>query len=152
MSNRSAIAICSCLLLGACATAYVPPKEGPIATLRLAGLVGSKGSTAYYLKEDAESCAGMAILANGLKSTDSSTVSVRAGAPVVVEIFYGYWEKYAASCRTILEFTPESGATYFLELNESYFLVQRACVPTLQKKLDEKQTVEVPFREVCGQK
>ena len=151
MANRSAVAIC--LLLGACATAYVPPKEGPIATLRLAGLVGSKGSTAYYLKEDAESCTGMAVLANGLKSTDSSTVSVRAGAPVVVEIFYGYWEaKYSASCRTILEFTPESGATYFLELNESYFLVQRACVPTLQKELDEKRTVGVPFRKVCGQK
>lgn len=150
--NRLFVA-CLCSWLAACASPYAPPKEGPIATLRLGGLLGSKGNTAYSLKDSRESCAHVASLAHGLKAADASAVVVvRAGSPLVLEIVYAQLEPNLASCTTAFEFVPESGAMYFLRLDEAYFLSQRACVPLLQRQTGAKIPPAVSFRSACSQR
>ena len=149
MSKPWVAVVYSSLLIAACATPYVPPKDGPTATLRLGGLLGSKGSTAYFLMDNAESCTETAKLAYGLKAGDANTVTVRADAPLVVEIGYSQLDSLAI-CRTSFAFTPESGAIYFLRLDEAYFFFQKACVPMVQKRFDEKRNTAVPFRRVCA--
>jgi hypothetical protein len=117
-------------------------------------MLGSRGVVAYSLRDNANSCRHVKILAEGLNNADRDAPYgdsvVPATGPIVVE--YRYVQSTpAVTCRVAVEFTPEGGATYFLYLQELPIQFGGRCDPVVKRLLPHgKKFGDVQFKKVCA--
>lgn len=152
-SHVVAMAFCAMCLWG-CSTPDKRDSPPQTATLWLGGTFNVPGGVTYSRKSDSTSCAHLTTLAENLKAVGENlqdkTTTVTANEPIVVELYYEQMNP-KASCRVIIEFTPEAGFTYLLFLNQVPILFGARCEPLLKRYLPlEKRSFDEPFRKVCA--
>ena len=120
------------MLLAGCASHYVAPTDGPMATVTFSAAGMDHGATILVQNFENDSCAPSK---SGTRLATFTTTAIQgkgdphdgvaramlAGRPAVITFFYndgssGYID---ASCTITQEFTPVSGGRYLVQFNKS---------------------------------